>query len=90
MVSFADWRVAMMAAWGPYSATVCRPRSRHRRYTTRSPWRFRAHADGVDVFADHTRRFGVVDPSGREVLISVGAALLNLRIAVLAHGRPGA
>jgi hypothetical protein len=51
------------------------------------PWRFRLFPGGVDVFADHSRRLGVVDPRGREVLISVGAALLNLRIAVLAHGR---
>jgi nitroreductase len=51
------------------------------------PWRFRIRAGGIDVFADRTRQLGVVDPAGRELLISVGAALLNLRIAVLAHGR---
>ena len=51
------------------------------------PWLFRPFRGGVDVFADHSRRLGVIDPSGRELLISVGAALLNLRIAVLTHGR---
>ena len=51
------------------------------------PWRFALRPGGVDVFADHGRRLGVVDPRGRELLISVGAALLNLRVAVLAHGR---
>lgn len=50
------------------------------------PWQFRLIPGGIDVFADHTRRLSVVDPKGREVLISVGAALLNLRIAILAHG----
>ncbi len=51
------------------------------------PWRFRIRAGGVDVFADRTRQLEVIDPLGRELLISVGAALLNLRIAVLARGR---
>lgn len=51
------------------------------------PWRFRPRPGGVDVFADHSRRLAVLDPRGREVLISVGAALLNLRVAILAHGR---
>jgi nitroreductase len=51
------------------------------------PWRFRPRRDGVDVFADQTRRLDVIDPGGREVVISVGAALLNLRVAILARGR---
>jgi nitroreductase len=51
------------------------------------PWRFRVRRDGVDVLADRDRRLGVVDPRGRELVISVGAAVLNLRVAMLAHGR---
>ena len=51
------------------------------------PWRFRLRPDGVDVLADFDRRLEVIDPRGREVLLSVGAALLNLRIAIGAHGR---
>jgi nitroreductase family protein len=51
------------------------------------PWLFRPFAGGVDVFADQHRRLDVIDPKGRELLISVGCALLNLRIAILAHGR---
>jgi len=52
------------------------------------PWRFRLDADGViDVYVDHSRRLAVVDPRGREALISVGAAVFNLRVAMLAHGR---
>jgi hypothetical protein len=38
------------------------------------------------VYADPTRRLDVVDPRGRELMISVGAALLNLRVAMLADG----
>jgi nitroreductase len=51
------------------------------------PWRFRLRHAGIDVLADRSRRLAVVDPSGRELLISVGAAVLNLRVAILGHGR---
>jgi nitroreductase len=51
------------------------------------PWRFRLHHTGIDVLVDRSRRLEVIDPRGREVIISVGAALLNLRVAILAHGR---
>jgi nitroreductase len=51
------------------------------------PWRFRLSDAGVDVLADRERRLDVIDPRGRELLISVGAAVLNLRVAMLAHGR---
>ncbi|WFE29753.1 nitroreductase family protein [Solwaraspora sp. WMMD791] len=52
------------------------------------PWRFRLidHAGGVDLFADRHRQLEVIDPSGRELLISVGAALFNLRIALRHRG----
>jgi nitroreductase len=51
------------------------------------PWRFRVHDGVVDVLTDHHRRLTVLDPSGRELMISVGAAVLNLRVAMLVHGR---
>lgn len=51
------------------------------------PWRFRLSDGVIEVFADPRRRLSTIDPRGREMLISVGAALLNLRIAILAHGR---
>ena len=48
------------------------------------PWRFRiiTGGDGVDVWADRTRRLPVADPHDRELLISCGAALLQLRLAM--------
>ncbi|MFY1632902.1 Acg family FMN-binding oxidoreductase [Solwaraspora sp. WMMB335] len=51
------------------------------------PWRFRPHPDGVDVLADRDRQVDLIDPNGRELVISVGAAVFNLRVAMLAHGR---
>ncbi len=46
------------------------------------PWRFRVHNDRVDVFADRTRALPVVDPSDRELTISVGCAVHHLRVAL--------
>jgi nitroreductase len=51
------------------------------------PWRFRVHPGGIDMHADRSRQLAVIDPGGRESLISVGAAILNLRVALLGHGR---
>lgn len=51
------------------------------------PWRFRVRQASIDVLADRDRLLPVVDPQGRELMISLGAAILNLRLAMLAHGR---
>ncbi len=51
------------------------------------PWRFRV-ADGViDVFADRSRALPVNDPNDRELTMSCGAALFNLRAAAAHSGR---
>ncbi len=51
------------------------------------PWRFRVHGNGgpgtrIEVHADWRHRIEVVDPDGRQLVISVGAALFNLRLAI--------
>jgi nitroreductase len=45
------------------------------------PWLFRINAMDVELFADRRRTLNVVDPEGRELILSCGAALLNLQIA---------
>jgi hypothetical protein len=45
------------------------------------PWLFRINAMDVDLFADRRRALRVSDPQDRELTISCGAALHNLRIA---------
>ncbi len=45
------------------------------------PWRFRIGEQAIDLFADRTRALPVNDPDDRELTISCGAALLNLRAA---------
>jgi nitroreductase len=51
------------------------------------PWLFRVRDTTIDVYADRERGLAVLDPSGRELTISVGTAVLNLRAAILARGR---
>lgn len=51
------------------------------------PWRFRVTDGGIDLLADRTRALPVNDPDDRELLISCGAALFNLRCAVAAGGK---
>lgn len=50
------------------------------------PWRFRVSATVIDLLADRTRALPVNDPDDRELVISCGAALLNLRVAAASHG----
>jgi nitroreductase family protein len=52
------------------------------------PWRFRVRPPAaVDILEDRTRSLEVIDPTGRELMISLGAAVLNLRVAMSALGR---
>jgi hypothetical protein len=50
------------------------------------PWRFIVDGDTVQVCADRMRALPVVDPFDRELLISCGAALFNLRVALCRLG----
>lgn len=50
------------------------------------PWTFRITADGVEVMADYSRRLPVVDKDDRELLMSVGAAIANFRVAAAHFG----
>jgi hypothetical protein len=49
------------------------------------PWRFRAGEYAIELYADQRRKLRV-DPAGREMLISCGAALLGLRLAIRSLG----
>jgi hypothetical protein len=49
------------------------------------PWRFTVSGDAIELHADTSRRL-LVDPDGREMLISCGAALYGLRLAVRSLG----
>jgi hypothetical protein len=45
------------------------------------PWKFRADGEVIELFADPERKLPLVDPAGRELMISCGAALFGLRLA---------
>jgi nitroreductase len=50
------------------------------------PWRFHRLPDGLAVYEDLERSLPVIDPSGRDRLISCGAAVLNARVSLRAMG----
>ena len=50
------------------------------------PWLFRVDGHSIDVLADRTRALPVNDPYDRELTISCGCALLNVRVAAAAVG----
>ncbi len=52
------------------------------------PWRFIINGDELLVCADRTRSLANIDPFDRELIISCGAALFNLRVALAYFGVP--
>lgn len=50
------------------------------------PWRFHVCGETVELYADRTRSLCVVDPRDRELLISCGAALFHLCLAMRRFG----
>jgi hypothetical protein len=50
------------------------------------PWSFVVDGDEIALRADSERKLRIGDASGRELLISCGAALMNVRLAVRALG----
>lgn len=50
------------------------------------PWLFRLSGDEVALLADRMRALPVADPEDRELVMSCGAALLNLRVAIAHFG----
>ena len=62
-------------------ATAARAPSVH----NTQPWRFRVSESAVELYCDPRRKLQM-DPVGREMLISCGAALFGLRLAVRSLG----
>lgn len=50
------------------------------------PWRWLITGDKMELYADTGRQLGTVDPEGRLLLLSCGAALHHARIALAAAG----
>ncbi len=59
-------------------ATAARAPSVH----NTQPWKFRVRGDVIELLADSSRQLRRVDPAGRELTISCGAALFGLRLGL--------
>lgn len=51
------------------------------------PWKFRPRRDCIELLADPDRKLTAVDPAGRELMISCGAAVFGLRLGLRRLGR---
>lgn len=49
------------------------------------PWRFAISRNAIEIRADRDRRLRVLDPTGRQLMISMGCALFNARVALAAE-----
>jgi hypothetical protein len=45
------------------------------------PWTFKIIPEGIEVYADLSKALALIDPGDRELLMSLGAAIMNLRVA---------
>ena len=50
------------------------------------PWKFRVEGDVIELLADSQRQLRHLDPDGRELTISCGAALFGLRLGLRGRG----
>lgn len=50
------------------------------------PWRLELHPGRLDIYADFGRRLAVLDPSGRQLVISCGCAVMNARVSLASSG----
>jgi hypothetical protein len=50
------------------------------------PWTFVLFPDRIELRADRSRQLAVLDPDGRELVQSIGAALFNVRASLAASG----
>jgi nitroreductase len=50
------------------------------------PWRLRLGADTIEIRVEEQRRLRVLDPFGRQQMISCGCALFNARVSLAAAG----
>ena len=50
------------------------------------PWRWRFGRNDAELHADRGRQLTATDPEGRDLMLSCGAALHHLRVALAARG----
>ncbi len=50
------------------------------------PWRFVLNPNRLEIRADRSRQLKILDPTGRQLHLSVGCALFNARVSMAASG----
>jgi hypothetical protein len=50
------------------------------------PWRLQLTDSELRIFADHGRQLKVLDPSGRQLMVSCGCAVMNARVSLARDG----
>ena len=50
------------------------------------PWRLHISGDELRIYADRSRHLAVLDPTSRQLIISVGCAITNARVSLAAQG----
>lgn len=50
------------------------------------PWKFALSEEELEIHLDPARRLNILDPRGRQLVISCGCALMNARVAIAAAG----
>ncbi|SFL43266.1 Acg family FMN-binding oxidoreductase [Geodermatophilus ruber] len=76
--------VAVAARWEAMEDAVDRALLAPSVHNTQ-PWLLVLHPEGIEVRADRTRQLTALDPLGRELVMSLGAAVFDLRIALAAR-----
>ena len=46
------------------------------------PWRLVLGSEGLRIYTDRSRQLGILDPTGRQMIISCGCALMNARASL--------
>ena len=50
------------------------------------PWRLVIRPDLLELYADRSRQLAALDPTGRQLIVSCGCALLNARVSSTGGG----
>ena len=66
----------------PPADPVPRSECRYEGLCSAGPSSASSSRDTIDLFADRSRKLPYIDPTGREMLITRGAALFGLRLAI--------
>ena len=86
MASEVDTAGPALGLSGPETVAVLETAALAPSVHNTQPWSFRVAPDVIELHLDPARRLPVADPDDQELRLACGAALFNLRLALLARG----